>query len=118
MLHLAAIMVLSQQPVVPVAKGVASYYTVASSSPVTASGEPMRDDALTCAMLGGEFGKYYRVEADNGESVVVRLNDRGPYIDGRVIDLSEAAIRRLHPRHGLLNVRVYEAKPPAEPVTS
>ncbi len=118
MVHLAAIMVLSQQPIAPVAEGVASYYTVASSSQLTASGEPMQDDALTCAMLAGEFGKYYRVEADNGESVIVRLNDRGPYVNGRVIDLSEAAIRRLHPRHGLLNVRVYEVKPPAEPAKS
>ena len=67
----------------------------------------MRDDALTCAMLEGEFGAHYLIVAENGRSVVCRLNDRGPYIEGRVIDLSEAAIRRLHPTAGTLDVKVY-----------
>ena len=87
-------------------EGVASYYTVASSSEITASGEPFEDDELTCAMLHGEFGTYYRVTAANGESVIVRLNDRGPYVKGRLIDLSEAAIRELHPEAGLIRVKI------------
>lgn len=90
-----------------VQEGVASYYTVASSSNLTASGEPMLDDALTCAMLKGEFGTYYLVENERGGSVVVRLNDRGPYIHGRIIDLSEAAMEKLNGTYdGLLTVRI------------
>jgi rare lipoprotein A len=107
MFEILALMLLSQQPLVPVAQGVASYYTVASSSAVTASGEPFRDDAMTCAMLTGEFGDYYLVVAESGRSVVVRLNDRGPFAKGRVIDLSKAAMRKLNPGLGLARVRVY-----------
>ena len=74
----------------PVAVGEASYYTVASSGTVTASGEPMRDDRYTCAMRTGELGRWLLVVADNGRAVVCRQNDRGPYVDGRVIDLRRA----------------------------
>ena len=106
MLEVLAIVLYSQQPIVPVEEGIASYYTVASSSPLTASGEAMDDGALTCAMLEGEFGAYYRVTAENGRRVVCRLNDRGPYVKGRLIDHSRAAMRALHPTAGLLNVTV------------
>ena len=106
MLEVLAIVLYSQQPIVAVAEGVASYYTVASSSLLTASGETMDDNAFTCAMLEGDFGGYYRVTAENGRSVVCRLHDRGPYVEGRLIDLSEAAMRALHPTAGLLNVTV------------
>lgn len=89
-------------------EGLASYYTVESSSMLTASQEMMVDDAFTCAMLVGEFGTYYRVTAENGRSVVCRLNDRGPYVDDRVIDLSEAAMRQLDPalKKGVLHVKI------------
>ena len=107
MLEVIALVLLSQQPVTPFVEGTASYYTVASSSTLTASGETMRDDLFTCAMLDGTFGGYYLVVAENGRSVIVKLNDRGPYIGERVIDLSEAAIRKLHPTAGLLEVKVF-----------
>lgn len=107
MFEILALMLLSQQPLVPIVQGTASYYTVASSSAITASGEPFCDDAMTCAMLTGEFGEYYLVVAENGRSVVVRLNDRGPFAKGRVIDLSKAAMRKLNPGLGLTRVRVY-----------
>jgi rare lipoprotein A len=114
MLSVLAIALLSQPALQPFVEGEASYYTVASSSTLTASGETMRDDLLTCAMLDGEFGTYYLVVAENGRSVVVKLNDRGPYAKGRVIDLSEAAIRELHPTTGTIQVKVYElGKDPA-----
>lgn len=112
MLQLVALMLLSQQMLVPVAQGEASYYTVAGTSPITASGEAMDDTLLTCAMLEGEFGEYYLVVAENGKSVVVKLNDRGPYIDGRVIDLSLAAMRKLHPTTGTIDVTVYKIEAP------
>lgn len=107
MIELVALLLLSQQPLQPVTEGVATYYTVASSSRITASGEPMRDSEFTCAMREGEFGTYYLVVAENGDSVVCRLNDRGPYIKGRVIDLSRAAMRKLAGRRGMASVKVY-----------
>lgn len=112
MFQLVALMLLSQQMLVPVAQGEASYYTVASTTPVTASGEAMDDNLLTCAMLEGEFGSHYLVVAENGRSVVCKLNDRGPYIKGRVIDLSRAAMRKLHPSAGTLAVRVFKIAVP------
>jgi len=116
MFELIALMILSQQPLQPVADGVASYYTVASSSAVTASGEPLRDDLLTCALPDGEFGHYYLVVAENGKSVVCKLNDRGPFAKNRVIDLSLAAMRRLDDRAGLVNVQVFHLGPNAPPL--
>ena len=106
MFSVVAIMLFSQQPVIPVVEGIASYYNVASSSGLTASGEPMVDEAFTCAMRSGAFGSHYRITAENGRSVVVRLNDRGPYVKGRIIDLSEGAMRQLDPEAGLLRVRI------------
>ncbi len=120
MFEVIALMLLSQQPVQPFVEGVASYYTVESSGVVTASGERMRDDVMTCAMRDGEFGDHFLVVADNGNSVVCRLNDRGPYVKGRVIDLSRTAMRKLAGRKGLVKVKVYHlgAAPPARPPNS
>ncbi len=115
MLEIALLMIFSQHTLQPVETGVASYYTVNSSGAVTASGERMRDDAFTAAMVDGEFGHYYLVQAENGNSVVVRLNDRGPYVDGRVIDLSKAAMRELSPTAGLVHVNVYHLGPRIPP---
>jgi rare lipoprotein A len=107
MFEVVVLMILSQQPPVPVAEGVASYYTVASSSTLTASGERLHDNELTCALPKGEFGNYYLVVAENGRSVVVRCNDRGPYVKRRVIDLSRAAMRKLSATAGTLKVKIY-----------
>jgi len=92
-----------------VESGVASYYTVESSSNLTASGETFRNDGFTGAMLDGEFGDYYLVQAENGNSVVIRLNDRGPYVHNRVIDLSPVAMDQLDPglNSGLIHVDIY-----------
>ena len=107
MLEIMALVLLSHQPLPPVTEGVASYYTARSSSEITASGETMCDHSFSFAMRDGEFGDYYLIVAENGNSVVCRLNDRGPYIKGRVVDLSKAAMRELHPSAGLLSVKVY-----------
>ena len=108
MLQILALVMLSQTPLQPVAHGVASYYTVTSSSGVTSSGELLDDGSYTCAMPYGKFGNYYLVVAENGSSVLCRLNDRGPYIGGRVIDLSEAAMRRLDAGAELMRVKIYK----------
>lgn len=107
MFEVLALMLLSHQPLQPVVQGEASYYTVASSSQTTASGEILDDNGFTCAMPDGEFGTYYLVVAENGRSVICRLNDRGPYVGNRVIDLSKAAMRAISPNAGTVNVSVY-----------
>lgn len=116
MFELIALMILSQQPLQPVSQGTASYYTVASSSALTASGETLRDEVPTCALPEGEFGDYYLFLAENGKSVVCQLNDRGPYIKGRVADLSLAAIRALDDKAGLVEVQVYHLGPNPPPL--
>lgn len=73
--------------------GRASWYALTSK---TASGERMNPEALTAAHRSLPFGsKLHVTNPKNGNSVVVRINDRGPFIKGRVIDLSKGAARKL-----------------------
>ena len=73
--------------------GGASWYALNSK---TASGERMNPNAMTAAHRNLRFGTKVRVtNRKNGRSVIVRINDRGPFIKGRVIDLSKAAARKL-----------------------
>jgi rare lipoprotein A len=75
--------------------GIASVYDH-SSGAATASGEPLCDDAMTAAHRTLPFGTIVRViNRRNGQVAVVRINDRGPFVRGRVIDLSPAAGRAL-----------------------
>jgi rare lipoprotein A len=63
---------------------------------MTASGERMDADALAAAHKTLPFGTKVRVDnLDNGRSVEVRINDRGPFVAGRVIDLTKAAAQRI-----------------------
>src|SRR5262245_27361001 len=76
--------------------GMASFYGKAHQGRRTASGERFDMHALTAAHRTLPFGTRVKVtNLGNGRSVVVRINDRGPYAEGRVIDLSEAAAREL-----------------------
>jgi rare lipoprotein A len=76
--------------------GLASWYGPGLSGHATASGERFDPGELTAAHRSLPFGSKVRVtNPRNGRSVVVRINDRGPYTGGRVIDLSEAAARQL-----------------------
>jgi rare lipoprotein A len=73
--------------------GSASWYALYSQ---TASGEQMDPSELTAAHRTLPFGTKLKVtNQKNGKTVVVRINDRGPFIKGRVIDLSKAAANRL-----------------------
>ena len=75
--------------------GIASVYDQ-SSGASTASGEPLREDAMTAAHRTLPFGTMIRVtNRRNGHVALVRVNDRGPFVRGRVIDLSPAAGRAL-----------------------
>jgi rare lipoprotein A len=74
--------------------GIASVYDYSSSR--TASGERMTRGALTAAHRTLPFGTMVRVTDNHtGRSVVVRINDRGPFVAGRVIDLTPAAASAL-----------------------
>jgi rare lipoprotein A len=76
----------------PLQKGVASWYGPGFHGKKTANGERFNTNDLTAAHKTLAFGTQLRVTNERtGKSVVVRINDRGPYAHGRVIDLSKAA---------------------------
>ena len=76
--------------------GMASWYGPGFQGRRTASGERFNTHALTAAHKTLPFGTRVRVvNRQNGRSVVVRINDRGPHVRGRVIDLSRAAARAI-----------------------
>ena len=76
--------------------GVASWYGPGFNGRTTASGETFNQNLLTAAHPTLPFGTVVLVErVDGGGSVRVRINDRGPYVGGRIIDLSRAAAERI-----------------------
>lgn len=88
--------------------GTASYYGRDLAGRPTASGERFNPDQFTAAHRTLPFGSRVRVtNLRNGRSVVVRINDRGPFSAERVIDISSAAAREIGMfRRGLAQVRV------------
>lgn len=75
-------------------EGIASWYGAEFKGRKTSSGEIYDPEALTAAHRSLPFGTLLRVtDLDTGASVVVRVNDRGPFVAGRILDLSEAAAR-------------------------
>jgi rare lipoprotein A len=91
-----------------VSSGVASYYADSLSGRPTASGEPYDPKALTAAHRTLPFGTLVEVSRDDGRSVVVRVNDRGPFgKKKRLIDLSRRAAEELGMvKAGVVNVTV------------
>ena len=76
--------------------GKASWYGPGFAGKPTASGVPFRPSELTAAHKTLPFGTSLKVtRVDNGKTVQVVVNDRGPFVEGRVIDLSKAAARKL-----------------------
>ena len=76
--------------------GMASYYGNELAGNRTASGERFNPQAMTAAHRTLPFGSMVRVtNVSNGDSVIVRINDRGPFSRGRVIDVSQAAAREI-----------------------
>ncbi len=76
--------------------GVASYYGRRFHGRLTANGERFNMQAMTAAHKTLPFGSRVRVtNPSNGRSVTVRINDRGPFIPGRVLDLSRGAAERI-----------------------
>ncbi len=101
-------------------EGVASYYDGEFVGRRTANGEVMDRDLLTAAHRTFVFGTVVRVtNLDNGRDVVVRINDRGPFVDDRIIDLTLAGARAVDMiRSGTAKVRldVLSAPPPGTPM--
>ena len=88
--------------------GTASWYGREFAGRRTASGEIFRPQDLTAAHRTLPFGTRVRVvNVENGRSVEVRINDRGPFKHPRILDVSEAAARKLgFHRQGLTRVRL------------
>lgn len=105
----------SREPL-EVLRGRASYYADSLAGNPTASGERYDPGGLTAASRDLAFGTMVRVvRVDTGASVIVRVNDRGPFGDStRILDLSRAAAERLDMmRAGVVNVRAEVLERPA-----
>lgn len=77
-------------------EGSASYYADSLDGNLTASGEPYDRDAMTAAHRTLPFGTEVKVtNLSNQKEVIVRINDRGPHVKSRIIDVSGAAARKL-----------------------
>lgn len=86
------------------ARGTASYYWQGTK---TASGERFVADGVSCAHRTLHFGTMLRVtNLNNGRSVVCRVNNRGPFVRGRIVDLSRGAARQI----GMINSGVAPVK--------
>ena len=87
--------------------GKASFYADKFEGRPTASGEKYKHSRMTAAHKTLPFGTKVKVtNVSNNESVEVVINDRGPYVDGRVIDLSKSAAEKL----GFINLGITEVK--------
>src|SRR6516225_1598253 len=96
--------------------GIASYYADSLGGQKTANGTTFRQDRLTAASRDLPLGTMATVTNEvNGKSVEVKINDRGPYVHGRVIDLSKSAAARIGVKErGIAPVKV-EARPSRQP---
>jgi rare lipoprotein A len=103
--------------------GMATHYAARFAGRKTASGERYRPEAMTAAHRTLPFGTMVRVTRVDRDGatvagpILVRINDRGPYGRGRVIDLSAAAARRLRMLGGIARVKIEVLGPPP-PVTT
>ena len=100
--------VVKQVKTKPYQVGTASWYGDTFQGKPTASGEPYEMYDMTAAHLKLPMGSYVKVtNLRNGTAVIVRVNDRGPVVPGRIIDLSYGAAQALQFRHrGLQRVRL------------
>lgn len=93
--------------------GIASHYSIRTNGGThTASGIRLRDDSYTMAHKTLLFGTIAKViNLSNGKEVMVKVTNRGPYIRGRIVDLSQAAASKLgFLKNGLTKVRVEVVK--------
>ena len=88
----------------------ASFYGGRLHGSMTASGERFNQNDFTAAHKQLPFGTKVKVtNPENGKSVIVRINDRGPYVKGRVIDLSSASFKAIEdPNKGIIKDVIIE----------
>lgn len=88
--------------------GKASFYAMKFQSRKTASGERFDQSAKTAAHKKLPFGTKVKVtNVKNGKSVIVRINDRGPFVRGRIIDLSRSAFSNIgNTSAGVIDVKI------------
>ncbi|MCQ2215230.1 MAG: septal ring lytic transglycosylase RlpA family protein [Bacteroidales bacterium] len=100
------------KPTGEVETGGASYYADKYDGRATASGETFRQNKFTAAHKTLKFGTMVRVKnLKNGKTVDVKINDRGPFVKGRIIDLSRAAAEKIGlVQDGVAQVEVYILK--------
>jgi len=114
---LAAVPVAPPPPAQPRARVVkASWYGPGLSGHVTATGERFNPNSLTAASTNLPLGSVVRVtNPENGRSVKVRINDCGPYVHGRSMDLSKRAAEKLGITHdGVAHLKVTPVKVPTD----
>lgn len=99
----------------PSQTGVASYYGPQFAGQPTASGEPHRPNAMTAASRTLPLGTTAKVtNTETGQSVAVKVNDRGPYAKHRILDVSPKAAKRLGMKEdGVARVKVQPLHVPA-----
>ncbi len=102
-----------------IGSGVASWYGPDFHGKATANGEIYNMNDLTAAHRTLPFNTVVLVEnRDNGKSVTVRINDRGPYVDNRIIDLSRRAASEIDMINaGIANVELFLVKEGDRPIT-
>lgn len=93
--------------------GKASFYADKFQGRKTANGETFRQGKMTAAHKTLPFGTKVKVtNLDNGKTVKVRINDRGPFVAGRIIDLSKKAAKKIGMvNSGVANVKIKYKKP-------
>ncbi|MCZ4693262.1 septal ring lytic transglycosylase RlpA family protein [Ancylomarina euxinus] len=98
----------AQKSQTPFVKGKASFYSDWFDGRLTANGEYFSQEEFTAAHMTLPFGTWLEVtNLDNKKSVYLRINDRGPYVKGRVIDLSKAAAKAIGDlNQGIFNVQI------------
>jgi rare lipoprotein A len=96
-----------------IAIGIASYYAAKFHGKRTASGEKFNSKLMTAAHRTLPFGMQLKVtNLRNKKSIIVRVNDRGPHVRGRIVDLSRAAAEQIGLRHtGTARVALEILKP-------
>ena len=99
----------AQQSASPVIKGKASFYSDWFDGRLTANGEFFSQEEYTAAHKTLPFNTWVEVKnLDNNKSVFLRINDRGPYVKGRIIDLSKAGAKAIGDlNQGIFNVEMH-----------
>lgn len=105
-LILCAVLLFSQQCFAET--GIASWYSTKTNGTRTASGEKLNDSGLTCAHRTLKFGTKVKItNLRNKKTVIVKVTNRGPFIKGRIVDVSVVAARELgFYKNGITKVKI------------